>query len=121
MLEVEILRERSIVILTPKGKLEVSDFERVGQEIDPIIEAEGQLRGLIICAGSFPGWSSFAAFLSHMQFVRDRQRRVRKVAVVSDNAFLRAMPKLASYFAAADIKHFPSDGRNRALAWLESK
>ena len=119
MLDIEILLERGIAILTPKGKLEVSDFERVGREIDPLIETKGELRGLMICAGRFPGWSSFAAFVSHLRFVKDHQRRVRRVAVVSDNAFLRAMPRLASYFAAADIKHFPSDGRDRALAWLE--
>jgi hypothetical protein len=74
----------------------------------------------LISAEALPGWSNFAAFVSHMRFIKDHQRRVRRVAVVSDSEFLRIMPQIANHFAAAEIKHFPSEGRNRALAWLES-
>ena len=43
MLKIELLGDRGIAVLSPEGKLEAADFERVGQEIDPFIEAHGRL------------------------------------------------------------------------------
>lgn len=42
----------------------------------------------MIQAGSFPGWESFAALVSHMRFVRDHHRSIGKVAAVSDSIIL---------------------------------
>jgi hypothetical protein len=42
----------------------------------------GQIRsprrlGLMIYTKSFPGWENFAAFLSHIQFVKNHQRKAK--------------------------------------------
>src|SRR5262245_46605477 len=88
MVEYELLREDGILILRPKGRLEATDFEKVAQEIDPHIEANGKLQGILLDAESFPGWKDFAALVAHLRFVRDHHRKIRKIAVVSDSTFL---------------------------------
>jgi hypothetical protein len=120
MLHVELLRDRGIVILTPEGKLEASDFERVGREVDPFIDANGMLSGLMVCAKTFPGWADFAALITHIRFVRDHHRKIRRIAAVSDSEFAKIMPAIAKHFVAADLRHFPFDAKEQALAWLEA-
>ena len=65
MLNFELNRAESILILKPIGPLESADFEKLAREVDPYIIEKGILNGLMIYAKSFPGWNNFAAFLSH--------------------------------------------------------
>ena len=120
MLHIELLRDRGILILTPKGALEAADFERVGQQVDPFIAANGMLNGLMIHAEAFPGWASFGSLVTHIKFVKEHHRKIRRVAAVSDSAFLKVMPAIASHFATAEVRHFPFHEKARALAWLET-
>ena len=120
MLDVELLRDKGIAVLTPEGKLEASDFERVGHVVDPFLEENGRLNGLLLQARSFPGWADFAALSTHMKFVRDHQRLVRRVAIVSDSPVLKVLPALAQHFVAAEIRNFGFDEKQQAMAWLEA-
>jgi hypothetical protein len=118
MVEHELLRTEGLLILRPKGRLEVSDFEKIAQEIDPYIEANGKLHGLMLDAESFPGWKDFAALVAHLKFVKGHHQKIEKVAVVSDSSFLSVGPKIASHFVKADLRHFSESEREAALAWL---
>jgi len=120
MIEFELLRDQGIVILSPDGPLEKADFERLAQEIDPFVAANGKLTGLMICAKAFPGWDSFGALVSHLKFVRDHHRQVKRIAAVTDSEFLKIMPHIAKHFVSAQIRQFPSDEKAEALAWLEA-
>jgi hypothetical protein len=120
MIAFELLRDRGILILSPGGPLEKADFEQLAQEIDPFIEANGKLTGLMIVAKAFPGWDSFGALVSHLKFVRDHHRRVERVAAVTNSEFLKIMPHIARHFVSAQIRQFPSDQKAEALAWLEA-
>ncbi len=120
MIAFELLRDRGILILSPGGPLEKADFEQLAQEIDPFIEANGKLTGLMIVAKAFPGWDSFGALVSHLKFVRDHHRRVERVAAVTDSEFLKIMPHIAQHFVSAQIRQFPSVQKTEALAWLEA-
>ena len=119
MLQHELLRNRGILILKPGGALQAEDFTVLASAVDPYLEQHGELKGLMIEAPSFPGWENFAALLSHLRFVRDHHRRIRRIAVVSDSAFLSVAPKIASHFVSAQVRTFESAGRGEALAWLE--
>ena len=118
MVEYELLRTEGILILRPKDRLEAADFEKVAQEIDPYIEANGTLHGILLDAESFPGWKDFAALVAHLRFVRDHHRKIQKIAVVSDSTFLTVAPKIATHFVQADIRHFAREQRETALGWL---
>lgn len=118
MLNYNLLKDEAILILTPTGALEESDFAAVARAIDPYIEEKGDLRGLMIEAKSFPGWNDFGAFISHLRFIRDHHRHIGKVAAVSDSAILSIGPRVASHFVNAEVQHFESADREAALAWL---
>jgi stage II sporulation SpoAA-like protein len=120
MIHFELLRDRGILILEPRGALTAGDFAALAATVDPFIEEHGDLRGLIIEAPSFPGWDDFAALVSHLRFVRDHHRRVRRVAVVSDSKVLTALPKIAGHFVAAEVRTFDAGRRDQALAWIAS-
>ena len=120
MVDYELLRSEGILAIRPKASLEATDFQRIAQEVDPYIEANGKLHGVMIDAESFPGWKDFAALVSHLRFVRDNHRRIRRFAVVSDTKLLALAPKLASHFVSAEVRTFDVADRAAALAWLES-
>jgi hypothetical protein len=112
--------DEKILVITPEGSLEATDFERLAKEVDPYIEAKGTLNGLMIYTESFPGWENFAALLSHIKFVKEHHRNIEKVAAVTDSGFLSILPRVASHFVHADVKHFSYQDKNVALDWLKS-
>jgi len=118
MIDHELLRDEGILIIRPRDRLDAADFARVAQEIDPYIEANGKLHGLLIEAPAFPGWKDFAALLAHFRFVRDHHRKIQKIAVVSDSSFLAVAPKVASHFVQAALRHFSKSQGDEARAWL---
>jgi hypothetical protein len=120
MIEHDLQRDRGILILKPKGPLQAADFTALAAVVDPYIEARGDLNGLMIDAQSFPGWDDFAALVSHLRFVRDHHRKIRRIAVVSDSALLAVGPKIANHFVTAEVRPFGAADRAAALAWLET-
>ena len=119
MLRFELLRDKSILILMPDGALRREDFERLALEVDPFLLSKGKLAGLMIHAKAFPGWDSFAAFLSHLKFVAGHHRRIERIAAVTDSGFLKVLPRIAEHFVQAKVRHFDFDKKDEALAWLE--
>ena len=118
MLHYELNRAESILILKPKGPLESTDFEKLAREVDPYILEKGTLNGLMIYAKSFPGWDNFAAFLSHIKFVKNHHQKIRKIAAVTGSGFLSIMPQVARHFIQAEVRHFDYDDKDSALDWL---
>ena len=120
MLHHDLLRDKGILVLTPEGALQAEDFTALAAVVDPYIEQHGSLKGLLLEAPSFPGWEDFAALVSHLRFVRDHHRRVRRIAVVTGSALLAAAPKIASHFVSAQIRAFDADARAAALAGIDA-
>jgi hypothetical protein len=121
MIQHQLIDDESILIIAPQGPLGSDDFKALAAEIDPKIERTGRLQGLMIEAKSFPGWEDFSAMMAHLRFVRDHHRNIRRVAVVSDSPVLAFLPRLASHFVAAEVRHFPYGERAGALDWLGEK
>jgi tRNA U38,U39,U40 pseudouridine synthase TruA len=120
MLKFELLRAEGILILQPIGPLESMDFERLAREVDPYIIEKGKLNGLMIYAKSFPGWDNFAAFLSHVKFVKNHHQKIKKIAAVTGSGFLSIMPQVANHFIQAEVRHFEYDKKDRAFDWLKA-
>jgi len=120
MLNYELNRTEGILILKPMGPLESTDFEKLAREVDPYIIENGTLNGLMIYIKSFPGWDNFAAFLSHMKFVKNHHQKIKKIAAVTGSGFLSIMPQVANHFMQAEIRHFDFDNKDAALNWLKS-
>jgi hypothetical protein len=118
MLTHQLLRTEGILVLTPDSPLESTDFEKLTQEIDPYIEQNGKLHGIMIDTESFPGWKDFAGLVAHLKFVKNHHHKIQRVAVVTDSSFLSFVPKIASHFVQADVKHFSRSQREDAHRWL---
>jgi hypothetical protein len=117
-LEFELIEEKGVLILEPRGELEAVDFERLSKQVDPYIDKTGGLKGLMVVAMHFPGWDDFAALTSHLRFVREHHSKIRRVAIVTADRIVSAVPRLASRFIAAEVRAFPMDDRDAALLWV---
>ena len=120
MLIVELDRENRIAVLEPQAALEKSDFEITAAQIDPIIEEAGCLAGLMIKVDHFPGWDSFGALVSHMKFIKEHHREVKRIAFVTDSPIGNMAEKLGSHFVAAEVRHFGFQALEDAKAWILS-
>jgi hypothetical protein len=120
MVNYELLRPDGILMIRPVASLEAADFQQIAQEVDPYIEANGKLHGLLIDAESFPGWKDFAALIAHLKFVRDHHRKIERVAAVSDSSFLSIAPKITGHFVQAEVRHFAHSQKAEALNWLRT-
>jgi hypothetical protein len=121
VIEHQLLGDRGILVIRPAGALRAEDFAALASVADPYIERHGGLKGLVIEAPSFPGWENFAGLVSHLRFVRDHHRLIRRIAVVSDSTLLALAPKLANHFVSAEVRAFDSAERAAALAWIEGR
>ena len=119
MLEHELWPDAGILIVTPRGALEAEDFQRLAAVVDPYLTEAGRLRGVMICAESFPGWAGFGALVSHIRFVKDHHQRVARIAAVTDSGFLSILPTIANHFVRADVRHFAYQEKQAAWEWLQ--
>jgi SpoIIAA-like len=108
----------SILYVRPKSALEREDFVQLANTVDPYIEANGALAGLVIEIPAFPGWDSLGAMVAHFRFVRDHHRHIKKVAVVTDAAGGTLAENLASHFVSATIRRFPAGDVEAARQWI---
>ena len=119
MLNSELRKEDGILIVSPDEALQASDFEQLASRVDPFIEENGSLNGLMIYTESFPGWENFAGLVSHIKFVKNHHKQIKKVAAVTDSGIAPVFPKIASHFVDAEIKHFDYQDRDEAILWLK--
>jgi hypothetical protein len=120
MIDLKFDSDAGIAVVTPSAPLAKQDFMSLAEKVDPYIEKEGQLNGLIIHVESFPGWEDFGGLISHLKFVREHHKKILKVAVVSESSFLSIMPMIADHFVSAEIQHFPFADLQKAISWIKS-
>lgn len=120
MIHVKLDKEAGIVTVTPSTPLNKQDFVLLANEVDPYIEKEGKLNGLIIQIESFPGWEDFAGLMSHLKFVREHHKKIEKVAAVSDGKIVSIMPRIVDHFVSAKVKYFPYESLDEAISWVKS-
>ena len=121
MLQIKFDRDAGIVTVTPSVPLNENDFSVLASEVDPYIEEEGKLNGLIIEVESFPGWENFAGLISHLKFIREHHKKIGKVAAVSDGKIVSIMPQIVDHFVNAKVKYFPYENLDEAILWMQSK
>lgn len=114
-------QKNAILKLMPDGPLTGDDFKRVADKIDPYIKKNGNLKGVIIEADEFPGWSDFSALICHLKFVQDHHTKVERVATVSNDVLLEALPGFAKHFINAKIESFPHEDSKKALDWIKGR
>lgn len=118
MIEFDLDTAHSILLVRPHAALDKADFVELAKAVDPVIESTGDLAGVIINAVKFPGWDSFGAMVKHFRFVRDHQKHIKKIALVTDSHLADVAEHLASHFVSAEVRHFPDDQLDQARQWI---
>lgn len=118
-LRYHLLPDKGVLVLEPTGPLSAEDFEALALTVDPWVESEGRLRGVVIHARRFPGWENLGALWSHLRFVREHHRKLERVAVAANGAMAELGPTLAKLIGA-EARHFDYDQFDEALAWASS-
>ena len=121
MLDHTLDSKAGILHLRPSAALRKEDFAALAKSVDPYIEKNGALAGIIIELTAFPGWESLGAMAAHFRFVRDHHKKVRKVAIVTDAKLGDVAEKVASHFVAAELKHFAAGQADAARQWIAAQ
>jgi len=119
-LKVTIEEQSKLVILEPQAELSKDDFLYAKSLVDPFIEREGVLNGIIIYTKDFPGWDSFSGFLEHMEFIKEHHKKIKKLAFVTDSFVGEMAQKLGKHFVNAEIKNFDYVDLQKAKEWIVS-
>ena len=120
MLDHELVHDLGIFILSPAGPLETADFKEFAQRVDPYIEKNGGLKGMMIYTEMFAGWKDMTSFGTHIWFIKNHHKSVEKVATVSDSKLLSKLQKVTSYFVKPKVRHFAFRDEDAALEWLKN-
>jgi hypothetical protein len=120
MIDYTLDQTKSVLHVRPTGPLQEKDFVALSQAVDPFIERNRGLSGLLLEVAHFPGWTNLAAATQHFRFVRDHHRRIKKIAIVADSLLGEAVEQIATHFVAATIKHFSFSHLDDAKTWVAS-
>jgi hypothetical protein len=118
MLNHQLVHDMGIFVLSPAGPLETTDIEDFARRVDPYIEKNGNLKGMIVYIERFAGWKNVASFASHIKFIKSHHHSVEKVATISDSKLLSGMQTLAGYFVKPEVQHFTLSEEGAAIEWL---
>ena len=118
MLNHELVHDLGIFILSPAGPLETADIDEFAQRVDPYIEENGDLKGMMVYIEMFSGWKNIASIGSHIRFIKDHHKSVGKVATVSDSTLLSGLQKITGYFVRTKVRHFDLSEVEAAIEWL---
>ncbi len=115
---IKITLHKNFCVIEPQGPLTKEDFKTIASQVDPIIEQEGKLDGLIIKTRDFPGWKTFSDVVEHFRFVKNHHRMIKKVALVTDAKVADLLPTVINHFVKAEIEHFDFDEYEKAVKWI---
>ncbi|MCP5242690.1 MAG: STAS/SEC14 domain-containing protein [Burkholderiales bacterium] len=118
MIEYTFDTEHAILYVQPKSSLEENDFVQLAKTVDPFIEKNGDLAGIIIQTPTFPGWKSLGAMAKHFRFVRDHHKHIKKIGLVTDSSIGDVAEHLASHFVSAEIRRFSAGEFEAAKRWI---
>ena len=119
MLDYNLEKASGILTIEPKAPLTVNDFKALTADVDRYLASHDTLTGVLLGVAHVPGWENFAAFIQHMRFVRDHQKRIARVAVLTDNSLLKIAPEIAAHLAHPEFRVFASGDRAGAVDWLK--
>ena len=119
MIEFELDKNNSILYVKPKSALQVEDFAQLSAALDPYLNMQAHLKGLVVETLKFPGWKNFNAFIAHMKFIKNHVNKINKIALVTNSPVANVAEKLGGFFPSTQIKHFPFDKVTLAKQWIE--
>jgi hypothetical protein len=115
---IQVTIQNKFCLVEPQGPLSEADFKTIASQVDPVIEKEGELDGLVIKTRDFPGWEKFGDIVAHFRFIKNHHQKIKKVALVTDSKVADLAPVIVGHFVNAEVKHFDFDDFESAVEWV---
>jgi len=103
--------------ITAPQKLQAGDFPQITPEVDSLIAKCGNIR-LLIDASRLDGWASVEAAEKHMQFVKEHQNKVERIAVIVQHEWQHWFVTAVKVFLHPQIRAFDKGQEAIAAQWL---
>ncbi|MEO8802308.1 MAG: STAS/SEC14 domain-containing protein [Rudaea sp.] len=113
----QLLAQSGVIVVDVSAPLRAQDFDAIALTADTWIEGHGTLNGIVIHAREFPGWENLGSFFRHMRFIRNHEQKVKRVALATQSKLADLAPRVAGHFVKAELKAFPYDALESAIAW----
>lgn len=114
-------RDSDVLVARPLGRLTRACVEKLADAIETVAADRGEVPGLLLDVERFPGWSNFAAVMSHLRLVSEHHRHVHRVALLTDTPVGHLAPRFLGHLVDAEVRHFGRSERSAALRWLEER
>ena len=118
MVQLELRSDEGVLIVKPLEPLTAGDFVAIAHTANGYLESRGTLNGLIICFENFPGWKNIQGLYSHLQFVRNHHKKIKKVAFVTNSKIVKLVINIVKYFVHPEAKYFKYNQENSAMRWI---
>jgi hypothetical protein len=112
-----LIADTGVMVVEVTHALRARDFDEMAAAADAWIDAHGHLQGLVIHARRFPGWENLGGLIRHVRFVRDHHRKIKRIALAADGELATLGPRIGEHFIQAEVKSFPYDALDAAIAW----
>lgn len=106
--------DRGIMVVAVTGKLDVEDYDVLGEEFDHMLERHGRVR-LLIELKDFHGWTAGAAWEDARLGFR-HYGDIEKMAIVGENKWQQGMTQFVRPFTRAEVRYFDAAANADASA-----
>jgi hypothetical protein len=116
MIKTELISASVLKMIAPH-RLRTGDFLELSPEVDSLIAKNGKIR-LLIDASRLDGWDDADAAEKHMQFVKEHQKRVERIAIIIQHEWQRWFVAVVRTFLHPQIKAFDKSHETDAMQWI---
>lgn len=116
MIRTDIISPNALRIVAPR-KLKAADFRQLRPQIDSLINEHGTIR-LLIDASGFDGWENIAAFTSQVEFIRNHERSIERIAIIAGRGWQRWVIASVRMFLQPEVRAYDQNRESEALHWI---
>ena len=116
MINTELISANALKIVAP-GKLKADDFHQIAPQIDSLIRQHGKIR-LLIDASGFNGWENIAAFENHAGFIKNHQKKIERIAVITAHEWQHWLIGAVRIFVHPEVRAYDESHASEDLQWI---
>lgn len=113
--DVRLRRDEGVIVVNVDQPLRREDVHRIAAEVDDWLATHAELPGLVLHAGSFPGWENVSGLLEHLRFVAGHHARIQRVALVVDGRGIDLAAGVVATLLHPEVRRF--DDLDDAVRW----
>lgn len=118
MLTIKKIANR-VIRLVIDGEVKQSDIDQAASVMEDSLKEQGKLR-LLVEVKNLEGYDSVAAFLKDTQKTFQHYTDFEKIAIMTEEKWLKGVASLGDLTNPANIKQFSLSEREIAEEWIEA-